>query len=167
MATKSRENLYILCQTDPKNSVCIYDNKWNMSRLILGPGQELDKVYHPEAITRVPGGFLVCDWGNGRVCFFSLNVYFKKHVQTEEKVGLARSVGVSYSAGRVWLTQHDYDTFLTSGYSPPLTSYFFKKDNYFSYVECIIMFLFGLFITYYCYLMYEEMNQQVKQLLHL
>ena len=87
--------------------VRVYDEGWNEVSSFGGQGIEDGQLRWPTSATVTPeGNLLVTDWGNNRICQFSMNGDFLGHVLTN-KDGIKSPMDIAFKSPYLAITENN------------------------------------------------------------
>ena len=96
---------FVTCRGNSHN-IQVFDEMWVMLFSFGGMGHEDGKLLDPWSTTFTSQGILVSDLSNHRICLFSYDGHFVKHVLTS-KDDIGRPMGLGFVRPHIWLTSHN------------------------------------------------------------
>ena len=85
------------------HDITVYDEKWNQLFIFGGYGNADGQLYNPWSTAYSTEGILVSDSSNHRVCLFSFDGTFIKHILTN-KDGINYPMGLTFLSPYLWVT---------------------------------------------------------------
>lgn len=92
------------------HSLHVYDRTWRHLATIGGYGTNDGQLMYPRATAvTAAGNILVADWSNNRICEFTLDGQFMRHLLTN-KHGIKEPYGLAYTKPYLWITEGRYSS---------------------------------------------------------
>ena len=95
--------LYMVTCWGNSHDISVYDGQWNQLFTFGGRGNADGQLYNPWSTAYTTEGILASDMSNRRVCLFSFDGKFIKHILTN-KDGINNPMGLVFLSPYLWVT---------------------------------------------------------------
>ena len=99
--------LYLVTCRGNRNDISVYDDQWNQLFTFGRRGNADGQLNSPWSTAYTTEGILVSDTSNHRVCLFSFDGKFIKHILTN-KDGIKNPMGLFFLSPYLWVTSHSF-----------------------------------------------------------
>ena len=103
---KREDHILYMVTCRLSHNIAVYDDRWNRLFTFGGRGNADGQLSHPWSTAYTTEGILVSDTSNQRVCLFSFDGTFIKHILTN-KDGINEPMGLTFLSPYLWLTSQN------------------------------------------------------------
>ena len=103
MMKREEHILYMVTCRGNSDNISVYDDQWNQLFTFGGRGSADGQLYNPWSTAYTTEGILVSDTSNHRICLFSFDGKFIKHILTN-KDGINGPMGLTFLSPYLWVT---------------------------------------------------------------